>query len=57
MKIRNGGGLNYPYFMLPDGDTEKLFLMEEEQGLVILILYILKKEDISILSSKELLKK
>ncbi|USK31770.1 SMI1/KNR4 family protein [Bacillus sp. F19] len=24
MKIQNGGELNYPYFMLPEGDTESM---------------------------------
>ncbi|MGI8369607.1 SMI1/KNR4 family protein [Priestia megaterium] len=55
MKIRNGGGLNYPYFMLPDGDTESIPYGGRARISDIDPIHF-EKEDISILSSKELLK-
>lgn len=54
LKIRNGGGLNYPYFMLPDGDTESIPYGQRARISDIDPIHF-EKEDISILSSKELL--
>jgi cell wall assembly regulator SMI1 len=48
MKIQNGGELNFPYFMLSDASTEKQVFPSIEP-------IHFEKDDISILSSKELL--
>ncbi|MEO2224501.1 SMI1/KNR4 family protein [Priestia megaterium] len=55
LKIRNGGGLNYPYFMLPDGDAESIPYGGRANIDSIDPIHF-KNDDISILSSKELLK-
>ncbi|WP_226701691.1 SMI1/KNR4 family protein [Priestia aryabhattai] len=55
LKIRNGGGLNYPYFMLPDGDTESIPYGGRANIDSIDPIHF-ENDDISILSSKELLK-
>ncbi|MDR7245135.1 SMI1/KNR4 family protein [Priestia megaterium] len=55
MKIKNGGGLNYPYFMLPDGDTESIPYGQRARISDIDPIHF-ENDDMSILSSEELLK-
>lgn len=55
MKIQNGGALNYPYFMLPEGDTESI-PYGERVSLPFIDPIHFENNDISILSSLELLK-
>ncbi|MDY0944257.1 SMI1/KNR4 family protein [Priestia megaterium] len=55
MKIKNGGGLNYPYFILPDGDTESIPYGERARISEIDPIHF-ENDDMSILSSEELLK-
>ncbi|MBY0061406.1 MULTISPECIES: SMI1/KNR4 family protein [Priestia] len=55
MKIRNGGGLNYPYFILPDGDAESIPYGGRANINSIDPIHF-ENDDISILSSKDLLR-
>ncbi|MEC2055943.1 SMI1/KNR4 family protein [Peribacillus psychrosaccharolyticus] len=55
MKIQNGGGLNYPYFILPAEETESIPYEERVKLSYILPLHF-ENDDLSILSSDELLK-
>ncbi|MFD6441859.1 SMI1/KNR4 family protein [Peribacillus sp. NPDC060186] len=55
MKIQNGGELNFPYFMLPEGDTESIPYGERQRLPSIEPIHF-EDDDVSILSSIELLK-
>jgi hypothetical protein len=54
MKINNGGELNYPYFVLPTGDTECIPYGERVKLPSIEPIHF-ENDDISILSSEKLL--
>jgi hypothetical protein len=55
MKIQNGGELNYSYFFLPNGDAESIPYGERVSLPSIEPIHF-EKDDVSILSSLELLK-